>query len=202
MKTAAQIMKDRRTVKEELDARLPKTESDALWDRAGKRLEEIMNAYAGIPKGERTHTDRYIFPSAAIYLTVKEATDGKTAYAVIEDAAIRNSAEVGRKIAGMMKLPGMKSLFLRIWDPLTKRVFGTGNGFRNVFYPKKKGEYRMDIIACPYHRYFTELGCPELTGIFCANDERCYGNLPGVEFKRTGTLGTGAERCDFYLRKL
>ena len=59
----------------------------------------------------------------------------------------------------------------------------------------------LDIVACPYVRYFTELGCPELAKIYCANDDRVYGNLPGLEFKRTGTLGTGADRCDFYLRK-
>ena len=43
---------------------------------------------------------------------------------------------------------------------------------------------------------------PALTRIFCTNDNRCYGSLPGIEFKRSGTLGTGANRCDFYLRKL
>lgn len=53
-----------------------------------------------------------------------------------------------------------------------------------------------------YNKYFTELGCTELTKIFCANDNRCYGNLPGIEFRRSGTLGTGADRCDFYLGKV
>ena len=67
---------------------------------------------------------------------------------------------------------------------------------------KKKGEYRMDIVSCPYWRYMTDLGCPELTKIFCDNDERVYGNLPGLKFERTGTLGKGAKRCDFYLRKV
>ena len=84
---------------------------------------------------------------------------------------------------------------------MTKRVFGAGNGFQNVFYPKKKDEYRMDIVACPYCRYLTELGCPELTKIFCENDERIYGSLPGLIFERTGTLGKGADRCDFCVRK-
>jgi hypothetical protein len=85
---------------------------------------------------------------------------------------------------------------------MTKKKFGPDFGFGNVFYPKKKNEYRMDIVSCPYVRYFTELGCPELTKIYCANDDRVYGNLPGLEFKRAGTLGTGADRCDFTLRKL
>ncbi len=97
---------------------MPMTESDALGEKAERKLEEIMKLYPDIPKGERMHTDYYIFPAAAIYLAVKE----------------------------------------------------------------KKGEYRMDVTACPYNKYLTVLGCPELTKIFCANDERCYGNLPGLEF--------------------
>jgi len=74
--------------------------------------------------------------------------------------------------------------------------------FKNVFYPKEKGAYRMDITACPYNRYFTALGCPELTKIFCENDERTYGNLPGLQFIRTSTLGKGGDRCDFYLKRV
>ena len=102
MKTAAQIMKSKQFIKNELDARVPKRESDALWEKAERRLDEIMKEYGEIPKGEHTHTDTYIFPSAAIYLTLKEALDEKTAYAVIEDAAIRKTTDAGRKIAGMI----------------------------------------------------------------------------------------------------
>ena len=57
----------------------------------------------------------------------------------------------------------MKSLFVKAWDPMTRKMFGSKSGFQNVFYPKKKGEFRMDIVACPYVKYFTALGCPELT---------------------------------------
>lgn len=202
MKTAAQIMKSKQFIKDELDARMPKAASDALWYRAGRRLDDILKQYAGIPKGEHIHTDNFIFPSAAIYLTLKEEMGGESAYAVLEKAAVQSSTDVGKKLAGLMRVPGMKGLFVRIWDPLTKKMFGPDRGFQNVFYPKKKGEYRMDIVACPYNRYYTELGCPELTKISCGNDDRCYGNLPGLEFKRTGTLGTGADRCDFLLRRL
>ena len=84
---------------------------------------------------------------------------------------------------------------------MTKKQFGEDGGFKNRFYPPKKGEFRMDILACPYCRYFTELGCFELTKIFCDNDDRGYGNLPGLKFDRKGTLGKGAECCDFYLYK-
>ncbi len=100
-----------------------------------------------------------------------------------------------------MKLPGMQSLFVKLWDSMTRKLFEPGNGFQNVFYPKKKDEYRMNVTACPYCRTFTELGCPELTKVFFENDERIYGNLPGLIFERPGTLGKGADRCDFGLRR-
>lgn len=122
-------------------------------------------------------------------------------FRVIEDAAVRGCAEIEKKLIRLMRLPGMKGLFLRAWDPMTRKLFGAGNGFSNVFYPRRKGEYRMDVTSCPYCRYLTELGCPELTKIFCENDERIYGRLPGLKFERTGTLGKGAERCDFRLVK-
>ena len=200
MKTAKQIMEGKLSIKEKIDKQFPN--SDELWQKAEARLNGIMAKYPDLPKGVHMHTDNYIFPSAAIYLTLKEVTSQEKAYAVIENSAIEHSTETGRKIAKMLKLPGMKSFFVKIWDPLTKKMFGPNSGFKNVFYPKKKGEYRMDVVACPYNQYFTELGCPELTKIFCANDNRTYGNLPGIEFKRSGTLGTGADRCDFYLRKV
>ena len=201
MKSAAQIMKKKAAMRAELEKHLPKEDADMLWQQATERLSAILTRYADLPKAMRFHTESRIFPSAAIYLTAKERLGDKTAFSVVENAAIELTSQLGKKLARMMRLPGMRSLFVRIWDPLTRKVFGPDNGFRNEFYPKKKGEYRMDVLSCPYFRYFTELGCPELTRIYCENDERTYGNLPGIVFERTGTLGKGADRCDFRIGK-
>lgn len=202
MKTAEQMIEKRAFIKKEMDKNLPKEQSDALWAEATGRLEKILDKYSTLPKGVRLHTDRSIFPASAVYLTLKEAVGSETAYSIIENAAISLTEPIGKKLAGLMKIPGMRSLFMSIWGPMTKKLFGPNNGFQNVFYPKKKNEFRMDITACPYCRYFTELGCPELTKIYCENDDRTYGNLPGLKFERTGTLGKGAERCDFCIRKV
>ncbi len=198
MTASEKLMRKKKIYKAELDQVTPM--SDALWKQSTARLEQIRNQYGEIPKGVRGHTDK-IFPAAAVYLTVKEELGEKTAYSVLENASVRLCSEVTPKLAKLMRLPGMKSLFVRMWDPMTKKMFGPENGFRNVFYPKKKGEYRMDVVSCPYFRYFTELGCPEITKIFCENDDRIYGYLPGLQFLRTGTLGKGAERCDFWMKK-
>ena len=201
MKTAAQIMKKKAAMRAELEKHLPKEEANALWLQATERLSAILTRYADLPRAMRFHTESRIFPSAAIYLTAKERLGEKTAFSIVENAAVALTDQLGKKLARLMRLPGMRSLFVRVWDPLVRKVFGPDNGFRNAFYPKQKGEYRMDVLACPYCRYFTELGCPELTKIYCENDERTYGNLPGIAFERTGTLGKGADRCDFRIRK-
>lgn len=202
MNNAEKIMKKKTVIKAELDKALPKAQSDVLWQEATARLDEYLTRYSSLPKGVHIHTDSRILPSAAIYLTLKDVIGQEQAYKVIEDAAVQICAGLEKKLQKLIKLPGMQSLFIKAWDPMTRKMFGAGNGFQNVFYPKKRGEYRMDVTACPYCRTFTELGCPELTRIFCDNDERMYGNLPGLKFERTGTLGKGAERCDFCLRKV
>ena len=202
MNTAEKIMKKKAVIKAELDKVLPITQSDALWREATAKLDGFLTQYSALPKGVHMHTDSRILPSAAIYLTVKEAVGPEKAYRIIEDAAVHGCAEIEKKLQRLMKLPGMPDLFLKAWDPMTRKLFASGNGFQNVFYPKKKGEYRMDITSCPYCRTFAELGCPELTKIFCENDERLYSRLPGLKFERTGTLGKGAGRCDFCLRRV
>ena len=163
MKSAAQIMKKKIAMRAELEKHLPKEEANALWLQATEQLSAILTRYADLPKAMRFHTESRIFPSAAIYLTAKERLGEKTAFSIVENAAIELTDQLGKKLARLMRLPGMRSLFVRIWDPLVRKVFGPDNGFRNAFYPKQKGEYRMDVISCPYCRYFTELGCPELT---------------------------------------
>ena len=200
MTAAEKIMGKKTLMKAELDRQT--RNGPELWKKATDKLELFLNEHSSLSKGERMHTDDRIFPAAAVYLTVKEERGEKTAYAVVENAAIKGCAGTAKKLAGLMKIPGMRGLFVKLWDPLTRKIFGANSGFSNVFYPKEKGAYRMDVTSCPYCRHFTELGCPELTKIFCENDERVYGNLPGLKFERTGTLGKGADRCDFYLKKV
>lgn len=65
----------------------------------------------------------------------------------------------------------------------------------------KEDRFRMDITGCPYHKYLTELGCPEINILFCENDVYTYGNLPGMKFIRTKTIGAGDELCDFCMER-
>ena len=202
MTSSQKIMNKKARFKAEIDNRLPKEQSDALWQMATERLTALLEQYSSLPEGLRFHTENKIFPAAAIYLTLKESIGQDDAYRVIEDATFKTADAAAKKLSALLRLPGMRSLFVKAWDPLTRKMFGENSGFQNVFYPKKKGEYRMDVVSCPYNRYFTELGCPELTKISCGADDHVYGDLPGLKFERTSTLGRGGSRCDFCIRKV
>lgn len=201
MVSAKKLMKKKASAREEIYRRLPKDQGDAVWREASERLASLLERYSSLPKGVRFHLENKILPAAAIYLTLKEKTGQQEAYRIMEESTYRTAENIGKKLAKLMRMPGMRSLFMKAWDPLTRKMFGEKSGFRNVFYPKTKNEYRMDVVSCPYFHYFSELGCPELTAISCGSDDRVYGNLPGIRFERTTTLGRGGERCDFCIRK-
>ena len=202
MTSSQKIMKKKGRFKAEIDRRLPKAQSDALWQKATDRLAALLEQYSSLSDGVRFHTENKIFPAAAIYLTLKESIGQSEAYRVMENATFKTADAAAKKLSALLRLPGMRSLFVKAWDPLTRKMFGENSGFQNVFYPNKKGEYRMDVVSCPYNRYFTELGCPELTKISCGADDHVYGDLPGLKFERTSTLGRGGKRCDFCIRKV
>lgn len=147
------------------------------------------------------HTDSFIFPAAAIYLSMKEI-DPDVAYDVMKKVMAERSDDMGKMLAKCCKLPGFKTFFLRMWDPMSHKMFGEASGFKNVFYPTEKGCFRMDITQCPYNKYLTEQGCPELNILFCENDVHSYGSLPGLKFSRTKTIGAGDELCDFKMELL
>ncbi len=187
-------------IKHRLEIKAGYEKADEIWNRAKEILPGIEKKYSHLPKITRVHLSR-ILPSAAIQLAAKEITGNpELGYNAIAEASWAKCVNLGNKIKQMTRIPGFNNFFIKMWNPLCKKVFGPKAGFKNVFYPKKKGEYRMDIVECPYYRIFTELGTPELTKIFCINDEYMYGDLPGIEFKRTSTLGKGGDKCDFCLR--
>ncbi len=195
-KKTIKTMKGKKAFKDEIITRLSLTECKKIWYDAHKRLYRMYSDHQDLPKGVAMHTDGFIFPAASIYLAMKEV-DPDMAYDVMKKIMAEKSTKTGQKIAKCCKIPGFKKFFLKMWDSLSHKMFGETAGFRNVFYPKEKGCFRMDIIECPYNKYLTEQGCPELNILFCENDVHSYGNLPGLKFTRTKTIGAGDELCDF-----
>ncbi len=195
-KDAEKVLKGKAFIKQEIDRRLSPSLSKKVWDNACMRLEHIYGSYRDIPKKVASHTDGFIFPAVAIYSALKKYAPDE-AYDIMKTTMKEKSEQTGRSLAKMAKVPGFTKFFLSLWPPVSRKMFGEAAGFKNVFYPSEKGCFRMDITQCPYHKYMTELGCPELNILFCDNDVYAYGNIPGLKFSRTKTIGAGDELCDF-----
>lgn len=196
MRNVRKTMKSKAFIKEEIYRRFPSDVADRVWEQAHKRLAKMYREHQDLPKGVATHTDSFIFPAAAIYLSLKKV-DPKQAYDIMKVTMKEKSSKTGRSLGKMTAIPGFKSFFVKMWDTMSHKMFGETAGFKNVFYPCAKGTFKMDITQCPYNKYLTELGCPEINVLFCDNDVYTYGNLPGLKFTRTKTIGAGDELCDF-----
>jgi hypothetical protein len=195
-KKVYKTMKSKEAFKAEMKKCFSSSDIEKIWADAEHRLYEMYSEHTDLPKGVSAHTDNFIFQAAAIYLAMKEI-DADAAFGIMKKLMAEKSTKTGQMIAKCCKIPGFKKFFLNMWDSMSHKMFGETAGFKNVFYPKEKGSFRMDIIQCPYHTYLKEAGCLELNILFCENDVHSYGNLPGLKFTRTKTIGAGDELCDF-----
>ena len=195
-KKVYKTMKSKEAFKAEMKKCFSSSDIEKIWADAEHRLYEMYASHTDLPKGVSAHTDNFIFPAAAIYLAMKEI-DADAAFGIMKKLMAEKSTKTGQMIAKCCKIPGFKKFFLNMWDSMSHKMFGETAGFKNVFYPKEKSSFRMDIIQCPYHTYLKEAGCLELNILFCENDVHSYGNLPGLKFTRTKTIGAGDELCDF-----
>lgn len=164
--------------------------------RAEKHYGDCEMLCRDASEGERQHLDGTILPTVAIYKALLE-TDPENALNSAH-TVMMNLCEMGGVVAGkLMKLPGMKSAFMWLLPKMALTMFGESCGFQFQNYEVSKRMLKMDMTACPYCRYAEIFGCPELMNVFCDSDFATYGNLPGIKFERTQTLGTGGSCCDF-----
>ncbi len=137
---------------------------------------------------------------AALYLTLKKYYPDK-AMELIDISVKENCVKIGKAANRSLKLPGVRKNFFSLMMFVAMKVFGKRGGFESIEVSKTKDEARFDVLKCPYCKFLAELGCPELTANFCKSDEYTYGDLDGIVFERTQSLGTGGVKCDFGMRR-
>lgn len=170
-----------------------------VWKKSAENLADIYSKYPDIPKDEQMHT-KGIFNTAAIYFALKTVTPDK-AMGLIEGGMAAYAKNAARTYQRMVRFPFGKTIFMKGFAKGVKTAFGEKAGFKQSIHTADRKILRFDVLKCPYVKYLTELGCAEITHLFCENDIYCYGSLDGIAFERSQTLGTGGERCDFYLHK-
>ena len=182
----------------ELRKKLGEEQTDVLVNDAVNLCNELCDQYKGLSKKEKIHTERMIFPRAAIYLQMIQYISQEEAIALIEES-VRIGVEPDRKrLHAATKIPFIRPLFFKIFHKMVGTMFNGDAGFKFEEIESDNRHYRVDVLQCPYAEYCEMLGCKELTGTFCLSDDRVYGDMCGVAFERQGTIGRGSNVCDFY----
>lgn len=72
-------------------------------------------------------------------------------------------------------------------------------GFTVEWKRNDSNEIHFDIARCLYRDMCEKYCCPELCTVFCQSDITAFsGYEPKIRFERAGTLGEGADCCDFH----
>ena len=150
----------------------------------------------------RSHYERTLLPTIAYYEVLREnGFDQEEALAYVREETKKRAllnAESNRSLAHMpfsytMYRAGVKK-------HMQNNFPAEGFGVEWVRIDKK--EIHFDMTRCIYRDETEKRGCPELCAVFCESDIIAFGGLaPKIKFERTGTLGEGAERCDFHFKK-
>lgn len=183
-------------IRKELIKLYGKEKTKVIIVLAQKHYQECLLLCKDASAGEFMHLENTILPTTSFYKALLEI-DNENAIKTT-NAIIIGLCENGAKaLNGILKLPGMKSIFMKVMPKMAMKMFGRECGFDYENFEANEKVLQMDMTMCPYVKYAKRLEVEELTTIFCESDFTTYGNLSGIAFERTETLGTGGNRCDF-----
>ena len=100
-----------------------------------------------------------------------------------------------RMFQRMAKMPGMFPLLRKLIPKMMMK--GNGHGWDSVELDLGKNICAFDTRQCIFATIFKKQGVPELGPCFCRIDDYLYSELPGIEFRRNGTVCRGDACCDF-----
>lgn len=148
------------------------------------------------------HVDANILPGLALYQTfLADRLSREVALNETRDVltALTNR-RMTRRVRLLARLPGMFWLLRRIM----KRTMNTGfvePGFKFHWVADNPHQIAFTMTRCLYHNTLTAYGAPELTPVFCYQDDVWGVELaPKVIFERPQTIGRGGQKCNFCYR--
>lgn len=186
--------------------KLPRTyRQPALRQLGAARVERIeqrlgeLGAEVTPPRNRylRGHLREQILPGLAVYQVLR--TDGESQEAALAAFDRLMEAAVSparRRMRWLGRLPWIH-LLLRLTIRRGMRQYPP-EGWRIEWLENSPDAIRFNMRSCFYFDTLSRLGAPELTASFCRGDDLVYeGVSPYLEWKRTQTMGRGAEYCDF-----
>jgi len=140
-----------------------------------------------------------VLPMAALYTALRER--GRTEQEAVD--AVTRAVDVllvsaERPVVGLLSRTGPGRRFLVQGTPIAVDVLSPA--FGGTWVERSGNRMAVDVTRCYILDTLRLLGAAPATAAMCAHDRASYaGVCPKLRFSRTGTLGTGADRCDFCL---
>ena len=194
-------MKKLSYMKKELKKIYGKEKTNEILSLVKKHYQESLLLCKYASSGELFHLENTILPTSSFYKALLEV-DNKNAFENTNKIIIALCKKGAKVLNSMLKIPGMKSVFMKILPKMALKIFGKECGFDYKNFQSDKTNFQMDMTMCPYVKYAKILKVEELTRIFCESDFATYGNLSGIVFERTQTIGTGGNLCDFKFSRI
>jgi hypothetical protein len=170
--------------------------ADQLLSVAHRRLPDLAAKVTAPSTFCRGLLEEAILPGAALYLELLDHVDPDRALSL---CGVCIGADAERRARARRMFDRTPWLF-----PIFRRMMRWG--VRHAYIPPAweaqmledtPQRVRVDITRCYYLDTLTTLKIPELTARYCTNDDIIWGHLQHIEFRRTGTLGYGNDKCDF-----
>ena len=147
----------------------------------------------------KTHLTKNLFPTLAYYQTLREqgfAQEEALTYVRKETHRAAYARKEEQSKTG--KMPCAYLMYRLFVKAFMKKGFPE-EGWDTEWVRCDGKEIHFDLTRCIYKDTCDAMGCPELCAVFCENDDIVFsGLLPKIRFERSGTLGKGADHCDFH----
>lgn len=177
-------------------------------EKQGDLLYSLMcQKYTGLCEREIKHENdemnehvfKRILPTIGIYTTLMENGFTKEKARVFaHDEIQRNARYKAAENAKLVKMPFTYNLFKLFAKSHMKKKYPI-EGFTVVWKRHDNSEIHFDIVRCIYKELCEKYHCPELCTVFCQSDITAFaGYRPKIRFERSGTVGEGANCCDFH----
>lgn len=145
------------------------------------------------------HVFQRMLPTISMYLTLIENDFTQEEALMIAHKEIQHHARnMAEENAKLKKMPFTYGLFKMFAKSHMKKKYPI-EGFTVEWKRNDSNEIHFDIARCLYRDMCEKYCCPELCTVFCQSDITAFsGYEPKIRFERAGTLGGGADCCDFH----
>lgn len=146
----------------------------------------------------RLHLALLVLPGAAVFTALRE--DGRTteeAVAAVTRAMLSVARVPSQAYRVLMRSERARHVYMRYLEPAVGGIFPSP-GWEITWVERSPHRIAFDVTRCFTLDTLRGLDAAPVAPAYCAVDGAVNASLsPRLQWSRTGTLATGAPRCDF-----